>query len=178
MQDLQSPTTFQAELSGFTLGQEAHPISNSLQLPSQTRAAENLEWGIDVNGFAPYIPQASLMLGVGTCSSGGHNRLPAAMEIKAVREGRSGVLPTLPSLGLWPGKWGKGRGERSSSSWNRREPLSCPAALNRLQEAAAQIHNVLPNPRPLIQLSAGQTSQIFLCVSACENLDVCESREL
>lgn len=42
--------------------------------------------------------------------------------------------------------------------------LSCPvAALKRLQEAAAKIHNVLPNFRPLIQLSAGQTSQIFLC---------------
>lgn len=36
------------------------------------------------------------------------------------------MLPTWPSLGLWPRKWGKGRRERSSSSWNPREPeLSC-----------------------------------------------------
>lgn len=69
-----------------------------------------------------------------------------------------------PFPGLWLGKWGKEGGERSSSSWTRREPEpSCPG-LKQRQEAAAQIHNVLPNPSPLIQLSAGQTSQIFLCV--------------
>lgn len=76
----------------------------------------------------------------------------------------SGVSPTLSSLGLWPGKWGKGRRKRSSSSWNHREPeLSCPAALKFLQEAAAQIHNVLPNPRPFIQLRQDRLP-IFFCV--------------
>lgn len=71
---------------------------------------------------------------------------------------------TWPLPGLWLGKWGKQRGKRSSGSWNRREPQpSCPG-LKRLQDTAAQIHDVLPNPSPLIQLSAGQTSQIFLCV--------------
>lgn len=44
------------------------------------------------------------------------------------------------------------------------EPGLSSMAPNRQGEAAAQIHSVLPNPSPLIQLSAGQTSQIFLCV--------------
>lgn len=137
--------------------------------------------GTDLNCSAPDSPLSSCWgRGQGIPSSGDPSFLPARMGSKAVREGKSGVSQTLPSLGLWCGKWGKGKGERSSSSWNLREPEpSCPvAALKRLQEAAAQIHNVLPNPRPLIQLSAGQTSQIFLCVSACENFDVCESQEL
>lgn len=54
--------------------------------------------------------------------------LSAGMESEVVRERgrRSGVLPTWPSLGLWPRKWGKGERERSSSSWDPREPeLSC-----------------------------------------------------
>lgn len=73
---------------------------------------------------------------------------------------------TWPLPGLWLGKWGKQRGERSSGSWNRREPQpSCPG-LKRLQDAAAQIHNVLPNPSPLIQLSADRLPRFF-CVCEC-----------
>lgn len=76
-----------------------------------------------------------------------------------------------PSWASGVGRGGRGKGREAAAagiSGSLNCPvlsvLSCPvAALKRLQEAAAKIHNVLPNFRPLIQLSAGQTSQIFLC---------------
>lgn len=170
MQPPQSPPTVQAELGGFTLGQ-VHPISNSFPLPpTLCKGSREPEMG-DRPG--PLCSRWFMASGwVGTCSLETH-LLPAGMESKVVRERgrRSGVLPTLPSQGLWPRKWGKGRREKSSSSWDPREPeLSC-------KKLPAQIHHVLPTPRPFIELRQDRLPG-FSCASACENPDVCGPREL
>lgn len=48
MQAPQSPPTFQAEPGGFTTGQCIPFPTPSSSLPPYLRAAENLEWGIDL----------------------------------------------------------------------------------------------------------------------------------
>lgn len=111
MQDLQSPTTFQAELSGFPLGQEAHPISNSLQLPSQTAAGQQKTWnGGLTEGFcslhAPGLPHAGggylLLRRPQPPSSSDGNRGCERREEWGVAN------PAFP----WPLAWEVGEGER------------------------------------------------------------------
>lgn len=157
-----SPPALQTAGWLYTWPRSASHFQPAAPSSSEPRHGQQETWneGLDWTGL---LQSPGLMLG-GTCFSGGPGLLPAVSECKAVSEGRRrGVSLTWPFPGLWVGKRGKERGEEQQQleSQGARTILS---GAERLREAAAQIHNVLPNPSPLIQLSAGQTSQIFLCV--------------
>lgn len=138
VQSPQSPQTFQAEFGGCTLDQSVHLNANHQHPPAPTQFMGSREPAMRI-GPKHSAPDSSLAScwGWGACSSGGPSLLPATEESQAVKREEQGVTD-LTSPSLWPGKWRKGREERSSSSWSGWVPELSSPALKRLQGAELQ----------------------------------------
>lgn len=89
-----------------------------------------------------------------------------------------GCRQPCPPL-AWEVEGGEKGEERSGGSWNRREPKSVLSSGTEPAARSCSSDTQCPaKPQAFNSIKAGQTSQIFLCVSACESPDVRGSREL
>ena len=120
-------------------------------------------------------PQNTWNGGLGTCYPGD----PSSPRSNRKKERRKQEWGIANLALLQPGKWREGRKERSGGSWNRREPKSVLSSGTEPAARSCSSDTQCPaKPQAFNSIKAGQTSQVFLCVSACENPDVCGPQEL